>query len=375
MSDWGKTQNIYRVLICLFFLNMFFCILPTASFAVNKEFLGVYEYTMYVDGYPLKGSCQRYMTGTSESISTYFGSYQDTSIIQRSTLKVEHSYKGYIEIANDKAYYDQNQYLRKTETRWKIHLTGYYQEEYTVTYEYGNYVTLTDTPTVFEETYSVRYYRNGNLYDTISGRDYSTYETEEYISIDSGTYYCIRIRTNFYEDGGYIGSGVIWIDDNDGILIKEQDYDESDNLIMSKTLLSKSIPISGWEIALWILGPIGIILGAYAIYTKNKAKIEEPVTETTNKIKPHLYGSSSTIGTYKPMYREESELRSSTSGYGTNINDLKNYRTQPRISIIPPSQSESRGFNLDCPFCHGTGMLAIPNGLMLCPFCKRQDII
>ena len=268
---------------------------------------------------------------------------------------------------DDKANYDHNYNLRKTESRWKIRLTGYYTEDYRVKYEYGNYVTLQDTPTVFEQTYTIRYYKNGAHRDTMSCRDYVTYEAQETITVDAGSYKCDRFKSDFYEDGPYAGYSKAWINVEDGTLIKQQQYDASSNLIMTIILISETKPIHAWEIALWVLGAIGIVILAYAVYNRRKKRIVETSPKTKGKIKPIMFGSTSSYGASKGTKSEYRVYNSRKSEYGTRP------KMEYNSTVDPPFTTRYQSTNPYCPLCSGKGEILTASGLLPCPFCRKHS--
>ncbi|TFG05279.1 MAG: hypothetical protein EU536_02555 [Promethearchaeota archaeon] len=325
---------------------------------------------MKVDGYELKGIGQRYRSETSAAISTYFGSYQNLILVKSSTVKLEHSYKGSIEISGDTAYYDQNYYLIKSESRWKIRLTGYYPEEFTVKYEYGNYEIQTNTPTVFEETYTIRFYVNGYLKETASCRDYAVYETQEMIVIEAGSFLCDRIKTNFYKNSVYLGYSRIWVDTNDGTLIKQESYDKNNHLTRSVLLLSKVKPVSSWEIAAWVLGALGIVIGGYAIYTKNKSRIPESGAKVDGKLRPNLHESDADNVNSKVSSGETFKVIDITDHSSKTIDEIITHPIQPEDTNVQPFKTMSEKVSLICPLCFGTGMITTVSGRLRCPLCK-----
>ncbi len=339
----GKNQRFVILLILILFVNIF-SVLFTPVNAESNEFIGYYEYTMYFDGYSFKGTAELRFAETTESISTYFGNYYSVSVQTRTNLKLQHSTQGYIQITDYKAYIDQTHYLRMTENKWKVRVSGYYEEDFTIKYEYGNYVTLQDTPSVFEETYTVRFYEDGYFQDSTACRDYMEYETTESVKVEAGSYSCIRFKTSFYEDGAYAGYVRLWYNSEDGRLIKQEQYDDSNNIIWYITLLSETRPIYAWEIALYILGGIGIVIVVAAIYHKRKKRDED----SNNKVKPKNYGyrSSYTTNTWKT--------------YDPILNTYTN-----RKSEIP---------NPKCPLCAGSGKVIMSYGPTPCPFCSRKKI-
>lgn len=372
MISKDKHKQIFRFIVFVITINLFFNILLSSSFATNKEFCGLYEYRRLVAGYWMEDTVQNYRLETSDTISTFFGSYDIVIISKHSNIKLEHSKKGYIEILDDTGYYDQNHHLIKSESYWKIRLEGYYREEHTITYEYGNYVTLTDTPTIFEETYTTRFYIDGDLEEVISCRDYSVYETQEMVSIEAGDYFCDRIRTDFYENSVFKGYMTLWFDIKDGFLIKEMVYGTSSNLQLSFILISKTKPVYAWEIATWVLGALGAVIGTYAIYTKKKSRIRENVIKSNGKIKPNIYSPISKGGTDESSKAERSDYRISPSSFDPRIisliKDPQLIEKEPEKFLVEETQSPK----LFCPLCLGAGLVREPSGWVPCPLCGKK---
>ncbi|MHA1449093.1 MAG: hypothetical protein ACTSP4_06695, partial [Candidatus Hodarchaeales archaeon] len=138
--------------------------------AQSTEIIGYYEVTMYIDG-AFTGRTTISRHSISESITTYFGTYSGVTRTSRSDTKLSHSSNGYVKIINWNTYTDQQHNIIKSESTWTVRISGYQQVTFTSVYEYGNYTVLQNTDTLYEETYTRRYYDNGVLDKIVECRD------------------------------------------------------------------------------------------------------------------------------------------------------------------------------------------------------------
>ena len=350
----GKAQKFFRILILVVFLSIFSFLFITPVTSANSEFLGQYQYTMYVVGYGFTGKTGRTLSETTQSISTYFGTYPDVTIISHSDYKLSSS-GGSIKISNYKAYYDQDFNLRKSESTWDVDISGYYPETDTFTYEYGNYVVLQNTPTVYEETYTQRYYLNGYYEDSTACRDYMTLDGTEFFTVVAGTFNCTRFKTMHYEDSSYVGYGMAWFAES-GTLIKQVEWDENGYLLMTVTLVSTSPPFPTWATVLIVLGAIGGTILCIALYVRSRRQNE--IASPEKKV--------------SPMFKSPYESIHSTTVRSTSPPPYK-FTSPPTIKSTSPPIKSSGAFS-DCPFCSGTGMIKSGYGFYSCPYCKMRRL-
>ncbi|MHA1448981.1 MAG: hypothetical protein ACTSP4_06120, partial [Candidatus Hodarchaeales archaeon] len=99
--------------------------------------------------------------------------------------------------------------------------------------EYGNYTVLQNTDTLYEETYTRRYYDNGVLDKIVECRDVLTAEGE----IEKNGVKCFKLRTNSYENNVYDGYSLTYIDE-EGNLVQQDSYDSSNNIVFKIKLVS-----------------------------------------------------------------------------------------------------------------------------------------
>ena len=122
--------------------------------AQQGEFIGRYDYTLRLEGIELQCDLELYQYLSNESLETYFGTYSQQYVTHRPNYRLESSGSGYIDVSNHHSYSSLDGDLIKSETTYSLHLSGYQEVTFTSMYEYGNYDTITDNDTLFEETYT-----------------------------------------------------------------------------------------------------------------------------------------------------------------------------------------------------------------------------
>lgn len=266
-----KNVKLISLMLIVFFLSSFYFFLISPVYANESEYLGTFKMEMYLNGYSYEGNFERIRTETNDNLTTYFGTYFNVTKITRSYLTLSNPNSGYLEIYDDISSYDETHNLRQSNSTWKLRMTGYQKVTIRSSYEYGNYNVLQDTETTYEETYTRRYYENGVFDKSTSCRDLLTLEDSENITVTAGTFNCTTYKLRSYEGGSYEGYSMIWLDD-EGFLIKQSQYDDSNNLyvvisLVSKTRASLESPlIPGFNIFL-VLFTI-ILIGTAAMLSK-----------------------------------------------------------------------------------------------------------
>ncbi|MHA2371000.1 MAG: hypothetical protein ACXADX_19465, partial [Candidatus Hodarchaeales archaeon] len=273
-----KTKLSYlsiRIILGTLFFSMFLQILVINVFPANaSEEVGKYEIKMYLDG-PFTGKTTITRESSSESISTYFGTYSDVMVTSYSKIKLEHSSKGYVEVKNWKSYSNEDEGVIKSESSWSFHLEGYESATFVMKFEYGEFRVIRNTETAYEESYTQRYYEDGTLEEVVSCRDNAALENEnEKVSTDAGTFTCHRIKTTYFEDNDYSGYSITWITEDDAKLIQQESYDENNDLTMTMKLTDDN----PFEMMLPFLIIFGIIAigGVVAFYFWRKKKRTTP---------------------------------------------------------------------------------------------------
>ena len=260
-----------RILILLTLLIVYSLnIIPTSG--AIKEFRGQYNITAYLDG-PFSGTTTISQESSDSSLTTFFGTFVIKNIIHYSNVKLSHSSKGYVSISAWNSYIDDAGNIVKSESTWALHISGYQEVTVQMTYEYGNYQILSNTETIYEESYSQRYYEDGVLQESVECRDRMEVETEEKKTTKAGTFDCIRIKTTYYENEINAGYSLIWITE-EGTLIQNQVYDEHGSISMELSLISESepkpFPIEVLFLIVIAIGG-GVILIGFYIYRKRLA--------------------------------------------------------------------------------------------------------
>lgn len=209
--------------------------------------LETYELTLYLDNKAFTGTTSLSFS-SFPSVSTQFGTYSSVTMSSFSDCTLNYSSSNYIVISNWNSYYDnENSNLIKSENTWFVHVSGYQQATLTMMFEYGSYNVVADNTSVYEETYTQCYYEDGVLQETLQCEDITSFDEIQTISIDAGTFECIRMRTVNYEGilkpNEFVGYSLVWIDKN-GSLIKESAFDEQGSLSLSMILKVTKSPTS-----------------------------------------------------------------------------------------------------------------------------------
>ncbi|OLS26774.1 MAG: hypothetical protein ThorAB25_21000 [Candidatus Thorarchaeota archaeon AB_25] len=236
------------------------CVTPVS--AQGRGFLGKYNYWLDLEGIILEGEMETYEYYSNESLQTYFETYHSHYFIHRPDYRLSSEDSGYIDISNQYSYTAINGKLVKSEVTYSYHLSGYQEVTFAPMYEYGNHSTITNNDTLFEETYTERYYEDGVFIESKDFHEYSFLITEEdgslfteNVTVEAGEYECFMIDTFVFEgistDFGdsdswdyYQGGSRAWIDLEDGYLIQQWQYDENDDVIVKITLMSMEEPSS-----------------------------------------------------------------------------------------------------------------------------------
>lgn len=249
------------ILILVYSLN----VIPILG--ATNELIGQYEITAYIDG-PFSGTTAISQTSSDTSLTTSFGTFSIEYVTHYSDFRMSHSSQGYVSVSNWNYYIANGGDLVKSESTWSLHISGYQEDTVTMTYEYGNYQTLSDTESIYEESYTQRYYEDGSLQESVECRDVMELETVESKITRAGTFECARIKTAYYENELYVGYSLIWITE-DGTLVENQAYDENGSISMKMSLISESEPAPfPFEVLLLVVPVIGAIVIVFYIYRR-----------------------------------------------------------------------------------------------------------
>lgn len=230
------------------------CVTPIS--AQEGEFIGRYDYTMTIAGIPLEGEIEMYRYVSNDSFQTYFGTYGSHYVSHRPNHRLEREGSGYIDISNQHAYTSMDGDLVKSEATYSIRLSGYQQETITAVYEYGNYTTITDNATLFEETYTERHYEDGDFVESTDYHEYtflsmflngSIYTTN--VTVDAGEFECLWLITYLFEGFDtdiddddsweyYLGGSFIYVDIEEDHLVQQEQFDEYWELVAELYLIS-----------------------------------------------------------------------------------------------------------------------------------------
>jgi len=228
-----------------------------------KEFIGQYNITAYIDG-PFSGEATISRDSTASSITTFFGTFSLKHVTHYSDVRLSHTSQGYVSVSNWNSYIDDGGNLVKSESTWSFHVSGYQETTTTMAFEYGNYIVLENSESIYEESYTQRYYEDGSFQESVECRDILQLETVESKTTDAGTFECARIRTRYYENDFLGGYSLTWVTE-EGTLIHTQSYDEYGSILMDISLISESEPIDPMFIGL-ILVSIVVVGGLIAFF-------------------------------------------------------------------------------------------------------------
>jgi hypothetical protein len=299
-----KTEN-RRLLAVLAALQMSFLIASllfvTPAVAQQGEFQGTYDMWMDLSGIDLDAEIHIYHYNSTDSLDTFFGTYTPYYVSYRPDYRLQSDSSGYIDISDQRSYSNANGDLIRSETTYTVRLSGYQQVTFTSMYEYGEYVTLTDNATLYEETYLERYYEDGLYVDstyyheyTFLAMDYYDDVYTEWVTVDAGDFHCFILDNYAFEGIGtdindpgdwdyYVGGYVAWIDLDEGHLVKQRQYDEYDDVVgeMSlKSLIAPAQPLFSGNMTTTLLiagGAIGAVALVGAVLFMRSRRRSEPM--------------------------------------------------------------------------------------------------
>jgi hypothetical protein len=223
------------------------------------EFIGIYDYTLNLEGMELSGEMEMYQYQLNETIETYYGTYNPTTVIHRPDFRLETSSSNYIDILDQNSYSNVEGDLVLSETTYSIHLAGYQQVTYTATYEYGDYDTVTNNATLLEETYTERYYEDGVFVESVIYHDYTYLVMDDSeamtdsVTVDAGVFDCFILDLYSFEGldtdiddlddwDFYQGGSLVWVDLEDGHLVQQWQFDEYNDIVAEISLKSLEDP-------------------------------------------------------------------------------------------------------------------------------------
>ena len=275
------------------------CVTPIS--AQEGEFIGRYDYTITLGYLPLEGEIEMYRYVSNDSLQTYFGTYDPHYVSHRPDYRMESESSGYIDFSNQHAYTSMDGDLIKSEVTYSVHLSGYQQTTITAMYEYGNYTTITNNATLFEETYTERYYENGGFEEStdyheytflarfLNGSDYT-----KNMTVEAGEFECMFLYTYLFEgfdtdidvddDWEYfLGSSDIYVDIEEGLLVQQKQYDETWAIVAELYLKSlEDTRASGIDPSLIIMGGgVGAAVIIVAVFMKSRSGSQAGYAEAT----------------------------------------------------------------------------------------------
>ena len=222
--------------------------------------IGLFQgrYEMWMELVDISFYCEfdRYTYYMNETMVTHFGSYMPYRVSHRPDYRLQSTSEGYIDISDQYTYSDEDGNVIRSETTYIIRLDGYLEDTFTSMYEYGDYITIIDNATLFEETYTERYYEDGVFQESIEYHEYTFLETWENgsvimdeITVDAGTYECIVFDNYLFEgldtditdpddyENYYAGGYLAWIDTQWGQLVEQWQFDENDDIVAEILLI------------------------------------------------------------------------------------------------------------------------------------------
>jgi hypothetical protein len=245
-------------LLCIGVLS-FSLAFATPVSAQQGEFVGRYDYTLTLEGMDLQCEMDMYRYLSNDSLETYFGTYSQQYVTHRPDYRLEHSSSGYIDISNHYSYTSLSGDQIKSEMTYSLHLSGYQEVAFTSMYEFGNHNTITDNDTLFEETYTERYYEDGDYVESTDYHEYTFLEMSndtmrtENVTVDAGEFECLILDIYVFEgidtdidvneDWDYFQGGpIVWIDTEEGHIVQQMDFDEYYDLVAELYLISLDDP-------------------------------------------------------------------------------------------------------------------------------------
>jgi hypothetical protein len=270
----------------------------TPASAQGRGFMGKYSYTLTLEGIDLEGEFSLYETYSNGSLETFFDSYDAHYIVHRPDYRLQSEGSGYVDIMDQYSYTSISGKLIRSETTYSIHLTGYQQVIVTSMYEYGNYYTITDNETLFEETYTGVYYEDGVYVESVDYHEYTFLIMENESAVlteEVGGYECIVLDTYTFEGFDtdidepsdwdyYQGGQLVWIDTENGYLVQQWQFDEYDDIVARILLLSMDEPNTppplfggSVDFRLVIVGGVGVaaLIGVLVFVKSRRGRSEQ----------------------------------------------------------------------------------------------------
>jgi hypothetical protein len=276
------------------------CVTPIS--AQEGEFIGRYDYTITLADMPLEGEIEMYRYVSNDSLQTYFGTYGSHYVSHRPNYRLESENYGYIDFSNQHAYISMDEELVKSESTYSVHLSGYQQVTITAMYEYGNYTTIVNNATLFEETYTERYYENGDFVESTDYHEYmymSSYLNgsiyTQNVTVDAGEFECLLLLNYLFEgfdtdidvdeDWEYfLGRSVTYVDIEEGHLVEQRQYDEYWDLVAELYLISlEDTRTPGIDPTLILIGGgAGVAIIVVAVVAKSRRGSSTGYTEESS---------------------------------------------------------------------------------------------
>jgi hypothetical protein len=296
-----RLVTVLAVLQLSFLLSSLLFVTPAV--AQQGEFQGTYDMWMDLSGIELEAEIHIYRYNSTDSLETYFGTYTPYHVSYRPNYRLQSDSSGYIDISNQRSYSNANGDLIRSETTYTVRLSGYQQVTFTSMYEYGEYVTLTDNATLYEETYLERYYEDGAYVSstyyheyTFLAMDYDDEVYTEWVTVDAGDFYCIVLDNYVFEgtdtdidnpdDWDYYQGGYLaWIDLDEGHLVKQRQFDEYDDIVGSMSLKSLDAPaqqLLGGDMATMLLiagggiGAVAVVGAVLFVRSRRRSEVMYP---------------------------------------------------------------------------------------------------
>lgn len=274
--------------------------------AQTGVFQGRYDISMDLEGISLQGEFDIYQYNSTDFLETYFGNYSPYYVTHRSDYRLESSSSGYIDVSNQYTYSNAAGKIFISETTYALRLDGYQQVTYWAWYEYGNFVTITNNVSLYEETYTERYYEDGIFQESVEYHEYTFLEMEnesmyiEEVTVDAGVYDCFVLDYYLFEgidtnitdpedyDNYYQGGSLTWVDTEEGHLVQQWQYDENDEIIGEITLIeapsttdpsATPVTLGGLDTTLIIVGGGAgaiVIVAAVLLRSRRSSEIVYP---------------------------------------------------------------------------------------------------
>lgn len=233
-------QNAIRkkVIIVLISVVILFSLVDVVNANGPNEKIADYKLTYYADGMAFTGSTTVSEQNISNSVSTYYGNYNNVAKMSFSDFSASANYNGKtinLVISNWYSYFDYNTgYTLSTQSTTSVSSPSTSTKvSHTIIVEESVPTITKDNGTTIKQ-YNERHQEDNTVvFYNISEK--TTPESNVNLTLDSGTFQTTKYVEMDYSNNVFSGSVTQWVE-NDGTLIKMQQYDQSGVLLLTMSL-------------------------------------------------------------------------------------------------------------------------------------------